>query len=353
MPRTITASPPAADRARRLPRACELRVVELQLEPDAARGLLLDQLEQVDRLPERPGHVPNVVVRVRALERGERAGIGPALEKAAAVPGLDGRSTARACRRHQLDEPLLHRPVETLDRPEDLAAAKQPRRPDRTTPEGARRARSAHVARARPCSAGQAPPGRARRPRRRRDRRVCSRFGRGARPPRARSRSRHAARARRPRRATRAPGSSAFAYAPGQRPRLWHGTRAEQIAQELARHERAVDRQHETHPRATPRAVRRSARRPARARRTVVENRERQRDPVRLLADGHHLLARLPEHAPATLRERLAAEDVASAFGEPNRSDAPPTRRMPVAARRSATAPCTPSSAPRASSRRA
>ena len=43
----------------------------------------------------------------------------------------------------------------------------------------------------------------------------------------------------------------------------------------------------------------------------------------------------------------------ASAFGEPNRSDAPPTRRIPVAVRRPAKAPSRRSSVPRARSRRA
>ena len=72
-------------------------MVELDREPESPRGLLLEPLEEVDRLPQRAGDVAHVVVGVRALERGERARDPPSARGSAVVPGVDDGSTARAC----------------------------------------------------------------------------------------------------------------------------------------------------------------------------------------------------------------------------------------------------------------
>jgi hypothetical protein len=58
---------------------------------------------------------------------------------------------------------------------------------------------------------------------------------------------------------------------------------------------------------------------------------------------------RMRHPRPASVSPRNGA----SAFGVPKRSEAPPTRRIPVTARRCGTAPCTPSRVPRGRSRRA
>ena len=115
--------------------AAQLRVVELDREPESACGLLLEQLEQVDRLPERPGDVPDVVVRVRALERGE----GPGSAQRSRRRPSSSTSTRRIDRArvpgHERRRLRLHRPVEELDRAVHLATAEEPRRPDRARPE--------------------------------------------------------------------------------------------------------------------------------------------------------------------------------------------------------------------------
>ena len=66
-------------------------MVELDRVSEPFGRLLRQALEEVDRLPQRPRHVAQVVVGVRALKRGQRAGVGPALEEPSGVPGVDRR----------------------------------------------------------------------------------------------------------------------------------------------------------------------------------------------------------------------------------------------------------------------
>ena len=77
-------------------------------------------------------------MRVRALERGERARIGPALEIAPVVPRVDGRIHGARVPLEQRDEPVLQVAVEAPDRGVDLPAAELLRGPQRVVPEVAR-----------------------------------------------------------------------------------------------------------------------------------------------------------------------------------------------------------------------
>src|SRR5262245_29649882 len=63
----------------------QVRVIEVEQQSEAPRGLLLERLEEVDRLPQCACSVSDVVVGVRLLERGERTRIRPSLEPSAGV----------------------------------------------------------------------------------------------------------------------------------------------------------------------------------------------------------------------------------------------------------------------------
>ena len=77
-------------------------------------------------------------MRVRALERGERARVGPALEVAPFVPRVDRRIHGARVPLEQRDEPRLQVAVEALDRGVHLAAPELLRGPERVVPEVAR-----------------------------------------------------------------------------------------------------------------------------------------------------------------------------------------------------------------------
>ena len=74
----------------------QLGDVERPLEPEAPRGLLLEALEQVDRLPQRARGVAQVVVRVRALERGRAHRHRPSARGASGLEHAAPRDRPRA-----------------------------------------------------------------------------------------------------------------------------------------------------------------------------------------------------------------------------------------------------------------
>ena len=119
-----------------------------------------------------------------------------------------------------------------------------------------------------------------------------------------------------------------------------HGRRLAERVQRARSHERDVDGQHDDDlvARLAQSGDHTVHRRPRGG--SVVEHRER--EAVGLLADDEHLVADLAQQALCTLRQRLAPEP-RHAFGDPNRSDAPPTSTTPVSSvtRRSGRARCT------------
>ena len=175
---------------------------------------------------------------------------------------------------------------------------------------------------------------------------------RASRRPRAPPGSRLAARARRAATRDSSSGSIVFAYTPGSGPVC--GTRGRRAS---SRSSSGV-----TSGASTGRTTHVScvaARRPAitpntAARSTVPSSRtgngsSARRPPFRRRRPRHSVALRIRHARSPSVSPRKDA----SAFGEPNRSDAPPTRSTPVAATRSATAPSRPSPGRRAPSRRA
>ena len=86
--------------------------------------------------------------------------------------------------------------------------------------------------------------------------------------------------------------------------------------------------------------------------RAVVHDGNGRSSPSAALPTAMHLRARLLGAFGRRARRSVSPRNRASAFGEPNRSEAPPTSSTPVAARRSATARCRRSRGHRAPSRR-
>src|SRR5262245_29351275 len=105
-------------------------MVELDLEPEAPRGLLLEALVEVDRVPEPSGHVADAVAGNRGLERSERARIGPPLDEAGAVPRVHGRIDRPRVPPEERDEVREQEPVEAAERGQDFAPPEFPRRPE-------------------------------------------------------------------------------------------------------------------------------------------------------------------------------------------------------------------------------
>ena len=132
----------------------EISMVELDVQPEPPLGLLLERLPEVDRRPQSAGHVAHVVMRIRELERRERARVGPAFEEASSVPGVDVRVDCPRMPREERDEACFEVAVEAVDGRVDLAAAKLARSPEGVVPEVAR-----EVPRARTRRGGQAAAG--------------------------------------------------------------------------------------------------------------------------------------------------------------------------------------------------
>src|SRR5262245_30684665 len=113
----------------------EIGMVELEREAEAPRRLLLQALPEVDARPQAVRGVADAVARVRELEMDERSRIGPALEEAALVPGVDGRVDRPCVPAEQRHEPPLQVAVEAGDGRVHLTAPELPRDPERVVPE--------------------------------------------------------------------------------------------------------------------------------------------------------------------------------------------------------------------------
>ena len=102
----------------------QLRAVERRSQPEPPRGLLLEPVEQIDRLPQRARGVAKVVVRdTRARARRARRRR-PSARVRGRLPstGARGRRPS-ACQLEQRDHRALHRAVDGVDREEHLALA--------------------------------------------------------------------------------------------------------------------------------------------------------------------------------------------------------------------------------------
>ena len=138
-----------------------------------------------------------------------------------------------------------------------------------------------------------------------------------------------------------------------QRAGLSNRARLEEIAQECGRHQWTVDGQDDARLVGRRRAVLRRRRTPAaRSSASVVDDLGTETRSRRSPSRRREPPRRPPAASAIPARRAISPRNLASAFGEPNRSEAPPTSSTPVAARRSATARCRRWHAHRAPSRR-